>query len=163
MLIFEAGLYQVLGPMHPTGPLNIKWGFAIHGLSMHVWQWRPEVPTCLVRFYLHGSKDEKNFIQFGRSASLASLDLQGAEEVIWQKPIILVGPFKVLKLVLARTPPGVAVVQGEAVRRWCEQLHHHCRMPRIEEGAPRMIQMQELPGSLLDQEPPFLYKTYPSS
>lgn len=142
--------------MHPTGPLHIKWGFAIHGLLMHVWQWRPEFPACPVRLYLHSSKDEKNFIQFGRSASVASLALQGAEEVIWQKPIILMGPFKVLKPVLARTPPAVGVVQGEAVRTWYEQLHHHCHMPQIEEGAPRAIQMWELPGSLLDHEPPFL-------
>lgn len=118
---------------------------------------------ALSGFICTALKMKKNFIQFGRSASVASLALQGAEEVIWQKPIILVGPFKVLKLVLARTPPGVGVVQGEAVRRWCEQLHHHCHMPQIGEGAPRVIQMQELPGSLLDQEPPFSYKTYPSS
>lgn len=59
LLIFEAGLYQVLGPMHPTGPLQIEWGFVINGLSMHVWQWRPEGLSCPVRFYLHSSKDAK--------------------------------------------------------------------------------------------------------
>lgn len=106
---------------------------------------------------------QKNFIQFGRSASVASLALQGAGQVIWQEPVILVGPFKVLKPILARTPPGVWVVQGEAIRRWYEQLHHHCHMPQIDEGAPRVLQIQELPVSLLDQEPPFLCKTYPSS
>ncbi|KFQ60250.1 hypothetical protein N334_02530, partial [Pelecanus crispus] len=38
LLIFEAGVYQVLGPIHPTDPLHIEWGFAIHGLSIHMWQ-----------------------------------------------------------------------------------------------------------------------------
>lgn len=82
---------------------------------------------------------EKNFFHFGRSASVASLALQGAEKVICQEPVILVGPLKVLKPIVARTPPGVGVAQREAVRRWYEQ---------VEEGAPRVLQIQELPGSL---------------
>lgn len=123
------------------------------------------VRLALSDFICTALKMQKNFIQFGRSASVASPALQGAEKVICQEPIILVTfysrPFKVFKPILARTPPGVGVAQGEAVRRWYEQLHHHCHMPQIEEGARRVLQIQELPGSLLDQ-PPFLYKTYPS-
>ena len=38
LLIFETGVYQALGPMiHPTDPLHIEWGFAIHRLSIHMW------------------------------------------------------------------------------------------------------------------------------
>lgn len=59
---------------------------------------------------------QKNFIQFGRSASVASLALQGAEKVVCQEPIIILEPFKVLKPTLARTPPGVGVAQGGAAR-----------------------------------------------
>ena len=37
LLIFEAGVYQALGLTHPTDPLHIEWGFAVHRLSIHMW------------------------------------------------------------------------------------------------------------------------------
>ncbi|KFW74218.1 hypothetical protein N336_01314, partial [Phalacrocorax carbo] len=38
LLVFEANTYQTLGPIHPTDPVQIEWGFAHSGLSIHFWQ-----------------------------------------------------------------------------------------------------------------------------
>ncbi|KAK4829694.1 hypothetical protein QYF61_006069 [Mycteria americana] len=45
LLVFEVGIYQALGPIHPTDPFQIEWGFAVHGASIHIWQKGPEGPT----------------------------------------------------------------------------------------------------------------------
>ena len=37
LLVFEATAYQALGPIHPTDPLQIEWGSAKTGLSIHLW------------------------------------------------------------------------------------------------------------------------------
>jgi len=44
LLVFEANAYQALGPIHPTDPVQIEWGFARTGLSIHLWQKGPEGP-----------------------------------------------------------------------------------------------------------------------
>ncbi|KFP71179.1 Protein NYNRIN, partial [Acanthisitta chloris] len=38
LLVLEAGIYQVLGPIHPQDFLQVEWAFAIHGLLIHAWQ-----------------------------------------------------------------------------------------------------------------------------
>ncbi|KFV61024.1 hypothetical protein N307_00052, partial [Dryobates pubescens] len=38
LLVFEATAHQALGPIHPTDPVHIEWGFAKSGLSVHLWQ-----------------------------------------------------------------------------------------------------------------------------
>lgn len=35
--IFKANTQQALGPIHPSDPLCIAWGFAPHGLLTHLW------------------------------------------------------------------------------------------------------------------------------
>ncbi|KFU92834.1 hypothetical protein M959_08110, partial [Chaetura pelagica] len=38
LLIFEATAHQALGPIHPSDPVHIEWGFAPSGMSVHLWQ-----------------------------------------------------------------------------------------------------------------------------
>jgi len=57
LLVFEANAYQVLGPIHPTGPVPMEWGFARTGLSIHLWQKGPERPIRPIGFYSRSFKD----------------------------------------------------------------------------------------------------------
>ncbi|KAK4819991.1 hypothetical protein QYF61_017370 [Mycteria americana] len=57
LLVFEPGLYQALGPIHPMDPFQIEWGFAIHGASIHIWQKGPEAPTRPLGFFSRSFKD----------------------------------------------------------------------------------------------------------
>lgn len=163
LLIFEAGVYQALGPIHPTDPLHIEWGFAIHGLSIHMWQRGPEGPTRPVGFYSRSFKDaEKRYSIWEKGLFVVNLALQEAEKITKQQPIILRGPFKVLKPVLAGTPPPAGVAQRETVRKWYAQLDHYCHARRVEEGALKVLQIQEPPDSQSNQDtPPSLIKPAP--
>ena len=83
LLIFEAGIYQALGPMHPTDPLHIEWGFAMHGLSMHMWQRGPEGPTRPIGFFSRSFKDaEKRYSVWEKGLFVVNLALQEAERII---------------------------------------------------------------------------------
>lgn len=70
LLIFEATAHQALGPIHPTDPFQVEWGFAISGLSVHIWQRGPEGPTRPVGFYSRGFKDaEKRYTVWEKGQS----------------------------------------------------------------------------------------------
>lgn len=112
-----------MGPLHPTNALQIAWGFAVHGASIHGWQRGPEGPTRPNAFHSRSLKDaEKRYSVWEKGLFVVSLALQEAERMIRQQSIILRGPFKVLNPVLAGTPPPVAVAQWERVRKWYAQL-----------------------------------------
>ncbi|KAM9590605.1 uncharacterized protein ACIBXB_005796 isoform 2-T2 [Morphnus guianensis] len=158
LLIFEAGIYQALGPIHPTDPLHIEWGFAVHGLSIHMWQRGPEGPTRPIGFFSRSFKDaEKRYSVWEKGLFVVNLALQEAERIIRQQPIILRGPFKILKPILAGTPPPAGVAQRETVRKWYAQLDHYCHTRQIEEGTPKMLQIQDPPSDHPDTEPPPSY------
>ena len=156
LLIFEAGVYQALGPIHPTDPFQIEWGFAIHGLSIHMWQRGPEGTTRPIGFHSRSFKDaEKRYSIWEKGLFVVTLALQEAEKIIRQQLIILRGPFKVLKPVLAGTPPPVGVAQRDTVRKWYAQLDHYCHTYQIEEGAPKVLKIQDPPSD--HPEPPPSY------
>ena len=84
LLGFEANAYQALGPIHPTNPIQIEWGFAQTGLFIYLWE---------------------------KGLFVVSLAVREAEQAIRKQTIVLRGPFKVTKAVLAGTSPpdGVAL------------------------------------------------------
>ena len=77
-----------------------------------MWQRGPEGPTRPVGFYSRSFKDaEKRYSIWEKGLFVVNLALWEAEKIIKQQPIILRGPFKVLKPVLAGTPPPAGVAQ----------------------------------------------------
>ncbi|MCQ4179331.1 hypothetical protein FK518_27580 [Klebsiella pneumoniae] len=116
LLIFEATAHQALGPIHPTDPFQVEWGFAISGLSVHIWQRGPEGPTWPVGFYSHSFKDaERRYTVWEKGLFVVSLALIEVEKIARQQPIVLRGPFKVIKAVTSGTPPPDGVAQKASV------------------------------------------------
>jgi len=112
LLVFEANAYQALGPIYPTDPVQIEWGFAQTGLSIHLWQKGTERPIRPIGFYSHSFRDaEKRYTAWEKRLFVVSLALREAERSIRQQPITLWGPFKVTKAVLMGTPPAGGVAQ----------------------------------------------------
>ncbi|GAB0180730.1 pol-like protein ENS-3 [Grus japonensis] len=116
LLIFEANAYQALGPIHPIDPIQIEWGFARTGLSIHLWQKGPEGPIQPIGFYLRSFKDaEKRYTTWEKGLFVVSLALREAKRTIRKQPITLRGLFKVTKAVLAGTQPPDGVAQRASV------------------------------------------------
>jgi len=113
---FEANACQALGPIHPTDPVQIEWGFARTGLSIHLWQKGPEGPIWPIGFYSRSFKDAgKRYTTWEKGLFVDSLALREAERTIRLQPIILWDPFKVTKAVLTGTPPPDGVAQRASV------------------------------------------------
>ncbi|KAK4810691.1 hypothetical protein QYF61_007491 [Mycteria americana] len=126
LLVFEAGVYQALGPIHPTDPFQIEWGFAIHRASIHIWQKGPEGPTRPLGFFSRSFKDaEKRYSTWEKGLFVVTLALQEVGKIIRKQCIILRGPFKVLRPVLAGTPPPMGVAQRETVRKCTTALYYY--------------------------------------
>ena len=70
LLIFEATAHQALGPIHPTDAIQIEWGFARTGLSIHLWQKGPEGPIRPMGFIRAVLKTLKKDTQCGRRVYL---------------------------------------------------------------------------------------------
>ncbi|KAK4806128.1 hypothetical protein QYF61_005500, partial [Mycteria americana] len=158
LLVFEAGVYQALGPIHPTDPFQIEWGFAIHGPSIHIWQRGPEGPTRPLGFFSRSFKDaEKRYSAWEKGLFVVTLALQEVGKIIRKQSIILRGPFKVLRPVLAGTPPPMGVAQRETVRKWYAQLEHYSHAYQVEEGTPRILQIQDRSSVPLEKEAPPTY------
>lgn len=101
-----------------------------------MWQCRPEDPTWPVGFFSQSFKDaEKQYSVWEKGLFTINLALREAEKIIRQQTIILRGPFKVLKPVLAGTPPSAGVAQWETIRKWYAQLDYFCHVHKTEEGA----------------------------
>ncbi|KAK4810916.1 hypothetical protein QYF61_013324 [Mycteria americana] len=158
LLVFEAGVYQALGPIHPTDPFQIEWGFAVHGASIHIWQKGPEGPTHPLGFFSRSFKDaEKRYSTWEKGLFVVTLALQEVGKIIRKQSIILRGPFKVLRPVLAGTPPPMGVAQRETVRKWYAQLEHYSHAYQVEEGTPRILQIQDRSSVPLEKETPPTY------
>ena len=165
LLVFEANAYQALGPIHPTDPVQIEWGFAATGLSIHLWQWGPAGPIRPIGFYSRSFKDaEKRYTTWEKGLFVVSLALREAERTIRQQPIVLRGPFKVIKPVLTGTPPPDGVAQRASVRKWYAQIEHYCGIFEVSEGAAKNLVIQEgvapdresdVPPSAVQVAPPF--------
>jgi len=89
---------------------------------------------------------------------VVSLALQEVEKIKWQQSIILWGPFKVLKPVLASTPSPVGTAQQKAVRKWYAQLEHDSHIYQVEEGTLKTLQIEEGFINSPDQESPLTPK-----
>ena len=167
LLIFEATAHQALGPIHPSDPFQVEWGFATTGLSVHIWQRGPEGPTRPVGFYSRGFKDaEKRYTAWEKGLFVVSLALIEVEEITRQQPIVLRGPFKVIKAVSNGTPPPDGVAQRASVRKWYAQIEHYCNLFSVTEGALKNLAIQETerldssqdkPISVIRVAPPFLH------
>lgn len=93
--------HQALGPIHPTDAFQVS-----SGLSVHIWQRGPEGPTKPVGFYSRGFKDdEKRYTTWEKGLFVVSLALLEVEKIAQQQPIVLRGPFKVIKAVSTGTTP----------------------------------------------------------
>ncbi|XP_072776641.1 uncharacterized protein [Taeniopygia guttata] len=112
LLIFEVTAHQALGLVHPTDPFQVGWGFAVSGLSVHIWQRGPEGPTRPVGFYCRGFRDaEKRCTTWEKGLFVVSLALIEVERLALQLPIVLRSPFNDTKTVTTGTPPPDGVAQ----------------------------------------------------
>jgi len=79
----EENAHQDPGPIHPTDPVQIEWGFARTGPSIHLWQKGPEGPIQPIQFYSRSFKDaEKRYMTWEKGLSVDSLPLREAEQTI---------------------------------------------------------------------------------
>lgn len=109
-----------------------------------MWQRRLEGPPRPIGFDSRNFKDaEKRYSTWEKGLFVVSLALQEEEKTVQNQSILLKAPFKVLQPVLACTPPPLGVAQQETVRKWYAQLEHYSRIYQIQEGAPKMLQIQE--------------------
>ncbi|KFW06520.1 hypothetical protein N327_04871, partial [Fulmarus glacialis] len=137
-------LQHVLGLLVFWRKPRIEWGFPKTGLSIHLGQKGPEGPTRPIGFYSRSFKDaEKRYTAWEKGLFVVSLALREAERTIRQQPIVLRGPFKVIKTVLAGTPPPDGVAQRASVRKWYAQVEHHCDVFTVSEGAVKMLTIRE--------------------
>lgn len=144
LLIFEATAHQALGPNHPTDPFQVEWGFATTGVSIHVWQRGPEGPTHPVGFYSRGFKDaEKRYTAWEKGLFVVSMALIEVEKITRQQPIVVRGPFKVIKAVTNGTPAPDGVAQRAWVRKWYARIEHYCNLFSVTEGALKNLAIQE--------------------
>ncbi|TRZ07679.1 hypothetical protein HGM15179_019427, partial [Zosterops borbonicus] len=168
LLIFEATTHQALGPIHPTDPFQVEWGFAISGLSVHIWQRGPEGPIRPVSFYSHGFKDgEKRYTTWEKGLFVVTQALIEVEKITRKQPIMLTGPFKVIKIVITGTPPPEGVAQQASVRKWYAQIEHYNNIFSITEGAVKNLPIQDTENlnsnqdklaSVINIAPPFLHE-----
>lgn len=162
LLIFEAVTHQALGPIHPSDPVQIEWGFAQSGLTIHLWQKGPEGPIRPIGFFSRSFKDaEKRYSQLEKGLFVVSLALREAERTIRQQPIILRGPFKVIKSVMSGTPPPDGVAQRASVRKWYAQIEHYCNTFTVSEGAPKILPIQDNTPSTTDADLPPVIQVAP--
>ncbi|RMB96167.1 hypothetical protein DUI87_27228 [Hirundo rustica rustica] len=155
LLIFEATAHQALGPIHPTDPFQVEWGFASSGLSIHIRQRGPEGPTRPVGFYSHGFKDaKKRYTIWEKGLFVVSLALIEVEKITRQQLIVLRGPFKVIKAITMGTPPPEGVAQRASVRKWYAQIEYYCNTFSVTEGAVKNLAMQETESLDNTQEKP---------
>ena len=111
-----------------------------------------------IGFYSRSFKDaEKRYSVWEKGLFVVSQALLEAERIIRQQSIILRGPSKVLKPVPAGTPPPVGGAPRETARRWYAQLEHYGHTYQAEEGAPKMLQIQEKSSTPSDEETPSSY------
>ncbi|KAK4817733.1 hypothetical protein QYF61_026533 [Mycteria americana] len=155
LLGFEAGVYQALGPIHLTDPFQIEWGFAVHRASIHTWQKGLEGPTCPLGFFSHSFKDtEKQYSTWEKGLFVVTLALQEAGKIYTET---IYNFARVLRPVLAGTPPPMGVVQQETVRKWYAQLQHYSHTYQVEEGTSRILQIQDKSSVPLEKEAPSTY------
>lgn len=122
LLVFEVNAYQALGPI----------------------QKGPEGPVQLIGFYSRSFKDaEKRSTTWEKGLFVVSLALREAERTTRQQSIVLRGPFKVIKAVLAGTPPPDGVAQRASVREWYAQTEHYCETFSVSEGAAKVLNIQD--------------------
>lgn len=144
LLVFEANTYQSLGPIHPTHPVHIEWGFASSGLSIHLWQKGPDGPTRPIGFYSRSFKDaEKLYSTWEKALFVVSTASQEAQETTHKQPLILRGAFQVIKSVLAGTPPPDGVAQRASVCKWYAQMEPYCTISQGTEGARKNLPLQD--------------------
>ncbi|RMB99534.1 hypothetical protein DUI87_24271 [Hirundo rustica rustica] len=134
LLFFEVTAHQALGPIHPTDPFQVEWGFASSGLSVHIWQQGPEGLMRSAGFYSCDFKDaEKRYTTWEKGlfvVSLAHIEVGKAA----QQPVVLGGPSEVIKTVTTGTSPPDGVAQGASVRKWYAQIEHYCNISITEEA-----------------------------
>ncbi|RMC03975.1 hypothetical protein DUI87_19312 [Hirundo rustica rustica] len=136
LLIFEMTAHQALGQIHPTDPFQVEWGFASSGLSVHIWQHGPEGPMKSAGFYSCDFKDaEKRYTTWEKGLFVVSLALIEVEKVAQQQPVVLRGPFEVIKTITTGIPTPDGVAQGASVRKWYAQIEHYCNIFSITEEA----------------------------
>ncbi|RMB92841.1 hypothetical protein DUI87_30735 [Hirundo rustica rustica] len=140
LLIFEVTAHQALGHIHPTDPFQVEWGFASSGLSVHIWQHGPEGLMISAGFYSCDFKDaEKRYTTWEKGLFVVSLALKEVEKVGQQQPVVLRGPFEVIKTITTGIPPPDGVAQGAAVRKWYAQIEHYCYIFSITEEAVKGV------------------------
>lgn len=62
-LIEELKIYQALGPVHPSDPIMVKWGFAEHGTYCDMFQKSPHGPKQPLKLSSTALKDtDKRYI-----------------------------------------------------------------------------------------------------
>lgn len=118
-------------------------------------QWGPEGPIRPIGFYSRSFKDaEKRYSTWEKGLFVVSLALQEAEKNYTTTVNHLMG---VLKPILAGTPHPVGLAQSETIKKWYARLEHYSHMYRVEEGAPKTLQIQEGSSISPDKEPPPSY------
>ncbi|RMC03594.1 hypothetical protein DUI87_19769 [Hirundo rustica rustica] len=140
LLIFEVTAHQALGHIHPTDPFQVEWGFASSGLSVHIWQHGPEGLMISAGFYSCDFQDaEKGYTTWEKGLFVVSLALKEVEKVGQQQPVVLRGPFEVIKTITTGIPPPDGVAQGASVRKWYAQIEHYCNIFSITEEAVKGV------------------------
>ncbi|XP_064360846.1 uncharacterized protein LOC135327139 [Dromaius novaehollandiae] len=112
-----------------------------HALGLLVF-WRKHIPDfSIIARPLYDA--EKQYTTWKKGMFVVSLTLREAERTIRKQPIVLQGPFKVTKAVLAGTPPPDGVAQRASVRKWYTQIQHYCKIFSVTEGAAKVLNIQD--------------------
>ncbi|NXO54347.1 POL5 protein, partial [Aramus guarauna] len=156
LLIGELRLFQQLGPLHPTDPIHVEWGFSEHGSHCNLWQKGPEGPEKLLEFTSHSFSDtEMRYSDLEKGLLSLVRAVKQVEQIRKGQSVILQGPFRLLDIVRKGTASPAGVAQKSAVRKWYAYLESVSEIMPITESSIKLSKLQkDIENTLLFQTPP---------
>lgn len=155
-LIKELRLFQQLGPIHPTDPIHVEWGFSEHGSHCNLWQKGPEGPERPLEFTSHSSSDtERRYSDLEKGLLSLVRAVKQTEQIRREQTVIIRGPFRLLDIVRKGTVPPAGIAQKPTVRKWYAYLEGINEIMPITEGNAKISKLQkDIDSTLLFQSPP---------
>ncbi|GAB0208371.1 pol-like protein ENS-3 [Grus japonensis] len=156
LLIRELRLFQQLGPLHPTDPIHVEWGFSEHGSHCNLWQKGPEGPERPLEFSSHSFNDtEMRYSDLEKGLLSLVQAVKKVEQIRKGQSVIIRRPFRLLDIVRKGTAPPAGIAQKPTVRKWYAYLESINDIMPIMKGSIKVSKLQkDIDSTLLFQTPP---------
>ncbi|GAB0208996.1 pol-like protein ENS-3 [Grus japonensis] len=156
LLTRELRLFQQLGPLHPTDPIHVEWGFSEHGSHCNLRQKGPEGPERPLEFSSHSFNDtEMRYSDLEKGLLSLVRAVKKVEQIRKGQSVIIRGPFRLLDIVRKGTAPPAGIAQKPTACEWYAYLESINDIMPITEGSIKVSKLQkDIDSTLLFQTPP---------